>query len=176
MLSSRLLLPTSRLWLPGMSLNPLGRFGVCADDPCEEEPVCSFCNPIPSSFEVTGHSIVNDGCDCSSLNTTFVCDYVGYFATQHWSTQCGAHCLYRYTFDPPLCAGLIVVMDVAVNSSDVALVLGDGVDYDGFQAYYGWNYTSPDCEITDELMMRKSYRLSTTCQWLTTSWTITSVA
>ena len=67
MLSPRLLLPNSRLWLPGMPLNPLGRFGVCANCcgpvTCTGACVTGGVDYTPSSFLLTVGSPALSGAD-----------------------------------------------------------------------------------------------------------------
>lgn len=75
----RLLLPNSRLWLPGMRVNPLGRFGVCTNC-CEVPWDCVGCatGTGPNSVEVTISSVINGLCTgCVGYNDTFICTAMG---------------------------------------------------------------------------------------------------
>ena len=95
-----LLLPTSRMWLPGMRLNKLGRFGVCPDC-CPG--TCNYCIGDESQTQfaiyVTGTTAGTacDDAECAALwnEQTFI--------TSHY-TACGSPyepCHRRYYSDTP---------------------------------------------------------------------------
>ncbi len=97
-----LFLPTSRLWLPGMRLNPLGRFGVCENCCDDTAPVsdrtCYGCNtdhvPLAWVLTLAGFEDNVDGCDtCVVLNDTFILDLM---------PTPPDNCVWEYDFDPDL--------------------------------------------------------------------------
>lgn len=69
--------PRQTLWLPGMRLNPLGRFGVCASC-CEEFGTCVGCiaDTAPSQFLVEIAGVAGDTycTNCADANGSFVVD------------------------------------------------------------------------------------------------------
>lgn len=102
---SNLLLPTSRLWLPGMALNPLGRFGVCADCcgiPCGE---CTGETPQEIYVDVSGFTG-----DMAGFNDTFVLQSSapGWYDNNGGGPCCWVHilfpatCCWHYGFPEPM--------------------------------------------------------------------------
>ncbi len=113
---AELLLPTSRLWLPGMRLNPLGRFGVCGTC-CGGYSCGGACDNglAPEELNVVLDAFENDVLcsDCEDINGLYVLPY--------WKDLSG-QCAYRYD-------GFILCPEISPPGAFVLTVLlGSGTD------------------------------------------------
>jgi hypothetical protein len=124
MLSPRLLLPTSRLWLPGMSVNPLGQFGVTGGSCCGGE-VCIPCVDTlgPVEFLVT-LSAISGTSSCEAEACSVLNDPAGFVLTRIGAPE--NTCLWEHTITTEGCTGYWQIqlliqssrLDVYVNHID----------------------------------------------------------
>jgi hypothetical protein len=142
--------PRKTLWLPGMAINPLGRFGVCAN--CCEYPYatdCIYCDVMPYSFEVTLDGVANfEGrCQsCVSLNDTFIVSFAG---------EEGQQCRYLYDSPDTFCTHSLR-LEVTVSTGGY-LVVQVILDHDAVQEVIAVFRSAAEvetCAVTDlELLL-----------------------
>jgi hypothetical protein len=161
--------PRKTLWLPGMSLNPLGRFGV-GTDCCEEIAPCLTCTGSAPNTLLASIRLLSDGTcgDCESLNGDYVLTY---------DQDTDALCHWFYEFPTPICNWYGIVFGFSAGDFTYQAYLafypvtGIGTET---PAFYNGDISS-DCASWDALNLPRVTPASTECTYSSATCTITAL-